>query len=149
MDKLIAELMEILKSKTFEIDSMVDDPSDSSSAYATLEFEIQQVSDLVEYLYSHELYDDKIEYIKGVRFDTTSGSVYKVLGEYLTTEGQVKYYFVSFMYGASKKIPSNAVLHCHPIDWQIRCEKSHPGQYVLMHWQEITKEEYDRVEGVR
>lgn len=148
MNKLIDELKVIIAIKKSKLDIMVDDPNDDSS-YATLEFEIEEASALVERLSSNIVYEEKIDLIKDVRFQTTSGSVYKVLGEYLTSEGYVKYYFVSFMYGASEKQASNAVLHCHPIDWQIECEKVYPGQYVLMSWQEITKDEYDKVEGVR
>jgi hypothetical protein len=145
MEKLIDELKVIIAIKKSKLDAMVDDPNDDSS-YATLEFEIEEASALVERLASDIMYEDKIDLIKEVRYQTTSGSVYKVLGDYLTSEGHVKYYFVSFMEGS---LASNAVLHCHPIDWQIACSKSHPGQYVLLHWQEITKDEYDKVKEVK
>lgn len=55
-----------------------------------------------------------------------------------------KYYFITFMYGASQKTLENDVIIDHPSKWQKEANKSYPGQYVLKDWKEITKEEYDK-----
>lgn len=54
-----------------------------------------------------------------------------------------RYYFISFMYGESEKTLCNDVINENPSEWQKYANKSHPGQYVLTDWREITKAEYD------
>lgn len=54
-----------------------------------------------------------------------------------------KYYFISFMYGASEKIVENRVIDESPFDWQKRVNKTYPGQYILMNWIETNKEVYN------
>jgi hypothetical protein len=56
----------------------------------------------------------------------------------------MKYYFVSFAYGASEKQMENGIVDIHPIDWQIQCDKQYPGQYTILSWNEITKEQFER-----
>lgn len=56
---------------------------------------------------------------------------------------ETKYYFVSFVYGASEKKFYNGLLNIHPLEWQADANDSYPDQYVLMHWQEISREEFD------
>jgi hypothetical protein len=46
------------------------------------------------------------------------------------------------MYGASEKTLNNTVIDEHPLEWQKYANKSHPGQYILKDWKEISKEEY-------
>lgn len=53
----------------------------------------------------------------------------------------MKYYFISFMYGASEKTLENTAIDEHPLEWQKYVNKSYPGQYKLMDWKEITREE--------
>lgn len=55
----------------------------------------------------------------------------------------MKYYFISYMYGASEKKLENMVTDQHPLEWQKRVNDRYPGQYKLQSWQEITKEEYE------
>jgi len=55
----------------------------------------------------------------------------------------MKYYFISFIYGASEKTLENNVINEHPLEWQKSANKSYPGQYILKDWKEITKEEYE------
>jgi len=53
-----------------------------------------------------------------------------------------KYYFITFMYGASEKTLENKVIDEHPLEWEKYANKSYPGQYKLKDWKEISKEEY-------
>jgi hypothetical protein len=80
---------------------------------------------------------------------TTSEVVRVAAVEYLDAHEQgngerngAQCYFISFMYGASEKTLTNDVIEENPLKWQRRVEKSHPGQYVLKDWKEISKEEY-------
>jgi len=57
-----------------------------------------------------------------------------------------KYYFITFMYGASEKTLENMVIDEHPLEWQKYANKSHRGQYILKDWKEITEEEYKKFE---
>lgn len=52
------------------------------------------------------------------------------------------FYFISFMYGASEKVMCNTVTNVHPLTWQVDANKSYPGQYVLVSWQQISEEEF-------
>lgn len=54
-----------------------------------------------------------------------------------------KYYFITFLYGASDKTFQNNVIDEHPLEWQKYTNKSYPTQYVLQSWREITKNEYE------
>jgi hypothetical protein len=56
----------------------------------------------------------------------------------------MKYYFISFMYGASEKELVNGITNEHPIEWQIECDRLYPGQYRLISWNEITKAEFEK-----
>lgn len=53
-----------------------------------------------------------------------------------------KYYFITFMYGASEKTLQNMTIERHPLEWQKSCNKFYPGQYVLTDWKEISELEY-------
>jgi hypothetical protein len=61
----------------------------------------------------------------------------------------------------SGTIETTKFIDIHPIQWQINCnekwgefhtESSGGGQrkedYMVLHWQEVTKEEYDEYEGM-
>lgn len=54
----------------------------------------------------------------------------------------MKFYFITFMYGASEKTVSHTVISEHPFDWQKGANRSYPGQYVLLNWKVISEEEY-------
>lgn len=61
----------------------------------------------------------------------------------------MKYYFISFMYGASEKKLENAVIDHHPFEWQRYSNKSYRGQYILINWKEITMEEYQEYKSFK
>lgn len=53
-----------------------------------------------------------------------------------------KYYFISFMYGASEKRECNSLIDRHPLLWQRVCNEIYPGQYVLTNWKEVSEKDY-------
>jgi hypothetical protein len=144
MEQFRKDIQAILIKKCNEL----RETDDSIIDYPILEEEIHDAEYIITHVDSSAQFEHKLSAIKAIQQTTTSASIYDTVQKFLEEQGDVKYYFVSFMYGASEKIPSNAVLHTHPIDWQMHCSKSYPGQYVLLHWQEITKEEYDKVKEV-
>ena len=59
-----------------------------------------------------------------------------------------KYYFISYAWkrpGREQEI-SNTTKTTHPIEWEKDCNKKYGAQeqYILIAWQEITKEMYEK-----
>jgi hypothetical protein len=82
MEQLKVKLEEIIKKKQ----DVLDNTDDALIDYAILDAEIQDATDLLEYLRNGISYEDKIKAMRSTRFTTTSASIHRAISECLETE---------------------------------------------------------------